>query len=149
MSLNRAQIMGNLGKDPKIATFNNGGRAASFSLATTEKWKDKTTGEQRERTEWHNVVIYNDGLIGVVEKYLKKGHKVYVEGKIATRKYTDQSGVEKYLTEIVLQGFEGKLELLGAPTGGHPGPAAPDADRRPASTPASTSRPDFDDDIPF
>ena len=111
-SLNRAMLIGHLGKEPKIATLNSGAKVARFSLATSERWKDKTTGDQRERTQWHNVVIFNENLVRVAESYLRKGSQVYVEGAIETRKYTDQSGVERYTTEIVLRAYAGEIKLL-------------------------------------
>jgi single-strand DNA-binding protein len=111
-SLNKAIVIGNLGKDPEIRSFQNGGRAASFSLATSESWKDKETGERKERTEWHRVSILNDGLVTVAEKYLRKGSKVYVEGRMETRKWTDREGVERYSTEIVLRPYRGELVML-------------------------------------
>ena len=111
-SVNKVILVGNLGKDPKVANLNSGDRAVSFTLATSETWKDKNTGERREKTEWHNVVVYNENIGRVVEQYCKKGTKIYIEGQIQTRKYTDQSGAEKYITEIVLQRFRGELVLL-------------------------------------
>jgi single-strand DNA-binding protein len=111
-SLNKATLIGNLGKDPEIRSFQNGGRVANLTVATSENWKDKTTGERKEKTEWHRVVILNDGLVGVVEKYLKKGMKVYIEGCIETRKWTDKTGQEKYTTEIVLRPYSGELTML-------------------------------------
>jgi single-strand DNA-binding protein len=123
-SLNKAELIGHLGKDPEIRAFPNGGRAASFSVATTESWKDKKSGERKERTEWHRVSIMNDGLVGVAEKYLKKGSKVYIEGKLETRKWTDKDGHEKYTTEIVLRPHSGELLMLD----GRQGEALPPAD---------------------
>ena len=111
-SLNKAIVIGNLGKDPEIRTFQNGGRAASFSVATSESWKDKETGERKERTEWHRVSVVNDGLVTVVEKYLRKGSKVYVEGRMETRKWTDRDRIERYTTEVVLRPYSGELVML-------------------------------------
>jgi single-strand DNA-binding protein len=111
-SLNKATIIGHLGKDPEIRSFPNGGRAASFSIATSERWKDKESGERKERTEWHRISILNEGLVTVAEKYLKKGAKVYIEGKLETRKWTDKDGQEKYTTEIVLRPYSGDLIML-------------------------------------
>jgi single-strand DNA-binding protein len=111
-SLNKATLIGNLGKDPEIRSFQNGGRAAHFSLATTESWKDKDSGERKEKTEWHRVTVMSEGLIGVVEKFLKKGAKVYVEGRLETRKWTDKEGVERTTTEIVLRPYSGELLML-------------------------------------
>jgi single-strand DNA-binding protein len=111
-SLNKAELIGNLGKDPEIRTFQNGGRVAHLSVATSESWKDKKTGERKEQTEWHRVSIFNDGLVTVAEKYLKKGAKVYVQGKLETRKWTDKDGDERYSTEIVLRPYTGNLIML-------------------------------------
>lgn len=110
-SVNKVLILGNLGADPDIKSFQNGGRIANLRIATSESWKDKTSGERKERTEWHSVVIQNDGLVGVAEKYLKKGSKVYVEGKLQTRKWQDQAGNDRYSTEVVI-GFGGVLVML-------------------------------------
>ena len=99
-SLNKATLIGNLGKDPEVRSFQGGGRVANLTVATTESWKDKTSGERKERTEWHRVTIHTDGLVGVAEKYLKKGSKVYIEGKLETRKWTDREGHENYTTEM-------------------------------------------------
>lgn len=117
-SVNKVILVGNLGKDPEIRSFNNGGRVANFSIATSESWKDKTTGERKERTEWHRVSVTNDALVGVVERYLKKGAKVYIEGQLETRKYTDKDGVEKYTTEVVLRPYRGELTMLDSRGGG-------------------------------
>jgi single-strand DNA-binding protein len=111
-SLNKATLIGTLGKDPEIRSFQNGGRAASFSIATTESWKDKESGDRKERTEWHRVSILSDGLVTVAKKYLKKGAKVYVEGKLETRKWTDKDGKEKYTTEVVLRPYSGEMIML-------------------------------------
>jgi single-strand DNA-binding protein len=161
-SVNKVILVGNLGKDPKVSTLNSGDKVVSFTLATSENWKDKNTGERREKTEWHNVVIYNDNLGRIVEQYCKKGSKVYVEGQIQTRKYTDQSGAEKYITEVVLQRFRGELTLLDSRGGGEGresfggedrapafGRSSP-AERRPAAMADAGGGGDFhDDDIPF
>jgi len=111
-SLNKATLIGNLGKDPEIRAFQNGGRAASFSIATSESWKDKDSGERKERTEWHRISILSDGLVTIAEKYLKKGSKVYIEGRLETRKWTDKDGHEKYTTEVVLRPYSGELIML-------------------------------------
>ena len=111
-SLNKVQLIGHLGKDPEIRSFQNGGKAATLSLATSEGWKDKETGERKERTEWHRISITNDGLVGVVEKYLKKGAKLYIEGQLETRKWTDKEGEEHYSTEVVLRPYAGELLML-------------------------------------
>jgi single-strand DNA-binding protein len=117
-SVNKVILIGNLGRDPEIRNMQDGGRVANLSLATSESWRDKSSGERREKTEWHRVVIFNDRLVDVVEKFLKKGAKVYVEGQLQTRKWTDQSGVEKYSTEVVLSKFRGELTMLDGRAGG-------------------------------
>lgn len=117
-SLNKVQLLGNLGQDPEIRTFPNGGRVANLSIATSETWKDKQTGEKKERTEWHRIAVFIDGLVGVIEQYVKKGSKVYVEGQLETRKWQDQSGADRYSTEIVLRPYSGQLILLGGNQGG-------------------------------
>ena len=119
--INKVIIVGNLGKDPEVRTFANGGKVCNFSVATSESWKDKQTGERKEKTEWHNISIYNEGLAGVAEKYLRKGSKVYLEGKLETRKWQDQSGNDRYSTDVVLQGFDAKMEMLDKPGGGQGG----------------------------
>ena len=111
-SVNKVILVGNVGNDPEIRSFNNGGKVANFSLATSESWRDKQSGERKDKTEWHRVAIFNDGLVGIVEKYVKKGSKLYIEGKLQTRKWADRDGNEKYTTEVVLQGFGGTLTLL-------------------------------------
>ncbi len=111
-SLNRVTLIGNLGADPEIINFKNGGRMCNINLATSDSWKDKATGEKKEKTEWHRVCVFADGLVGICEKYLKKGSKIYLEGALQTRKWQDQSGVDKYTTEVVLHGFAGKIVLL-------------------------------------
>lgn len=111
-SVNKVILIGNVGKDPEIRSLQNGGRVANFSLATSESWKDRASGEKREKTEWHRVVVFNDNLVGVVERFIKKGSKLYVEGALETRKWTDQSGQEKYSTEVVVKQFRGEITLL-------------------------------------
>src|SRR6202011_883824 len=123
-SVNKVILVGNLGRDPEIRSTQNGTRIANLSLATSENWRDKNSGERKERTEWHRVVIFNEKLVEVVEKFLKKGSKIYVEGALQTRKWTDQSGAEKYSTEVVLQRFRGELTMLdGRGEGGGGGPS--------------------------
>src|ERR1700759_2271455 len=112
-SVNKVILVGNLGKDPEIRTLNSGDRVANLTLATSESWRDRNSGEKKEKTEWHRVVIFNENLVKVAESYLKKGSTVYIEGSLQTRKWTDNSGVEKYSTEIVLQKFRGELTVLG------------------------------------
>ncbi len=117
-SLNKVMLIGNLGADPEIRSFQNGGRVANLRIATSETWKDRNTGERQERTEWHNVAIFSEGLVNVVERYLKKGSKVYVEGQLQTRKWQDQNGQDRYTTEVVLRGFDGTLTMLDGAGGG-------------------------------
>jgi len=111
-SLNKVMLIGNLGADPEIRSFQNGGRVANLRIATSENWKDKNTGERREKTEWHTVAIFSEGLVNVVERYVKKGSKVFIEGKLQTRKWQDQSGNDRYSTEVVIQGLGGTLTML-------------------------------------
>lgn len=111
-SVNKVILIGNLGADPEIRSFQNGGKVANLRIATSETWKDKNTGERREKTEWHTVALFSEGLVRVAEQYLKKGSKVYIEGKLQTRKWQDQSGADRYSTEVVLQGLGGTLTML-------------------------------------
>ncbi len=111
-SLNKVMLIGNLGADPEIRSFQNGGRVANLRIATSETWKDRNTGERQERTEWHTVAIFSEGLVNVCENYLKKGSKVYVEGQLQTRKWQDQNGQDRYSTEVVLRGYNGTLTML-------------------------------------
>lgn len=155
MSYNRATLVGNLGADPEIRRLNNGNPAASLRLATSERWRDKQSGERRERTEWHSVVIFSEGLCKVVQDYCRKGSKVLVEGKIQTRKWQAQDGSDRYSTEIVLNGFDAKLVLLDSSGGGRP-PAPSDdsygadgATTQQRSAPPAAMRDAMDDDIPF
>lgn len=119
-SVNKVILIGNLGADPEVKSFQNGGKIANLRIATSEQWKDRTTGERKERTEWHQVVINGDGLIGVVERYLKKGSKVYLEGSLRTRKWQDRDGNDKFTTEVVIAGMGGSLTMLDGPGGGKP-----------------------------
>ena len=153
-SLNKVMLIGNLGADPIIRQTQDGKRLAQLSLATSETWKDKNTGEKKEKTEWHRIVIFNDGLAGVVENYLKKGSKVYIEGQLQSRKYTDKDGVEKYTTEIVLANYNGTLTMLDSK--GSSGDFASDSmsqiDQNTAldtSTSSNSDDLDIDDEIPF
>ena len=155
-SVNKVILVGNLGRDPEVRSLQNGGKVANLSLATSESWRDRQSGERRERTEWHRVVIFNENLIDVAEKYLHKGSKLYIEGALQTRKWTDQSGVEKYSTEIVLQRFRGELQMLDA-RGGEAGGMAGEPDvggygegnGGGAGGGGAGGGGDFDDDIPF
>lgn len=117
-SVNKVILVGNLGKDPEIRSMQTGSRVANLALATSETWRDKQTGERKEKTEWHRVVIFNEGLVKIAEQYLKKGSKVYLEGQLETRKWTDQSGAEKYTTEVVLRPYRGELNMLDSRGGG-------------------------------
>ncbi len=127
-SVNKVILVGNLGRDPEVRTLNNGGKVVQLNLATSETWRDKQSGDRQERTEWHKVVIFNENLADVAERFLRKGSKVYVEGQLQTRKYTDKDGAEKYTTEVVLQRYRGELTMLdgkgeggGASSGGSGG----------------------------
>ena len=113
--------MGNLGRDPEVRSFQNGGKVCNLRIATSETWKDRNTGERREKTEWHSVAIFQEGLVRVAEQYLRKGSKVYIEGQLQTRKWQDQSGADRYSTEVVLQGFGGSLVMLDGRSGGEGG----------------------------
>ncbi|MET0905739.1 MAG: single-stranded DNA-binding protein [Bradyrhizobiaceae bacterium] len=164
-SVNKVILVGNLGKDPEVRRMQNGNPVVNLTVATSDTWRDKGTGERKEKTEWHRVVIFSEGLAKVAEQYLKKGAKVYIEGALQTRKWTDQSGVEKYSTEVVLQGFNATLTMLDGRSGGGAGgggsyggddmgdsfgggqSSAP-PQRRVAAAPAG-GRSDMDDDIPF
>ncbi|MXO49761.1 single-stranded DNA-binding protein [Erythrobacter gaetbuli] len=117
-SLNKVMLIGNLGADPEIRSFQNGGKVANLRVATTETWKDRNTGERQERTEWHTVAIFSEGLVGVVERFLRKGSKVYIEGQLQTRKWQDQSGNDRYSTEVVIRGMNGTLTMLDGAQGG-------------------------------
>jgi single-strand DNA-binding protein len=120
-SVNKVILIGNLGKDPEVRTLNSGDKVVNLRIATSETWRDRTSGERKEKTEWHQVVIFNENFVKVAESYLKKGSTVYIEGALQTRKYTDQAGVEKYSTEIVLQKFRGEMTMLGGRGGGDAG----------------------------
>ena len=161
-SVNKVILIGNLGKDPEIRRTQDGRPIANLSVATSETWRDKATGERKEKTEWHRVVIFNEGLCKVAEQYLKKGAKVYLEGALQTRKWTDQSGVEKYSTEVVLQNFNSTLTMLDGRSGGGGGGSfgsdeagggdfgsSSPAPRRVAAAGAGGRNSDMDDDIPF
>lgn len=151
-SVNKVILVGYLGRDPESRSFQNGGKVVNLSVATSEQWKDRSTGERRDRTEWHRVAIFNEGLANVAERYLRKGSKVYLEGQLQTRKWTDQQGEERYSTEVTLQGFHAVLVLLDAQRNG--GDRA--ADRGggdwggdPAGGSGAGFGADLDDDVPF
>ncbi|EDQ04096.1 Single-stranded DNA-binding protein [Sulfitobacter indolifex] len=120
-SVNKVILIGNLGRDPEVRSFQNGGKVCNLRIATSETWKDRNTGERKEKTEWHSVAIFQEGLVRIAEQYLKKGSKVYIEGQLQTRKWQDQSGADRYSTEVVLQGFGGTLTMLDGPGGGSGG----------------------------
>ncbi|MBL4749227.1 MAG: single-stranded DNA-binding protein [Amylibacter sp.] len=160
-SLNKVMIIGNLGADPEVRTFGNGGRVCNLRIATSESWRDKNTGERREKTEWHTVAIFSEGLVKICEQYLKKGSKVYVEGALQTRKWQDQSGNDRYSTEVVLQGFNGTLTMLdGRASGGGGGDygqgggnqgggyGSQSGNQGGGQAPAASNN-DMDDEIPF
>ncbi len=158
-SVNKVILIGNLGRDPEIRFAQNGNKIANFSIATSESWRDKSSGERKEKTEWHRIVVFSEGLAGIAEKYLKKGSKVYIEGALQTRKWTGNDGVEKYSTEIVLQGFNSTLTMLdgrsdgggsgyggGSSGGGEPDWGSPDQGGGGGAAPSGG---DLDDEIPF
>lgn len=165
-SVNKVILIGNLGRDPEVRTFNNGGKVCNLRIATSETWKDRNTGERREKTEWHSVAIFQEGLVRIAEQYLRKGSKVYIEGKLQTRKWQDQSGQDKYSTEVVLQGYDGVLTMLdgrgeggasggggfggdsGGYGGGNGGYGGNDGGFGGAQS-GGGGRSDLDDDIPF
>jgi len=163
-SVNKVILVGNLGKDPEVRSSQDGTKIVNFSLATSETWNDRASGERKERTEWHRVVVFNDRIADVVEKYLRKGSKVYVEGSLQTRKWTDQSGQEKYTTEVVIGRFKGELTMLDGRAGGEGGMSegggyTRDRAAAPARAPAKIGSGgpqweparggDLDDEIPF
>ncbi|MBR7619574.1 single-stranded DNA-binding protein [Phenylobacterium sp. 20VBR1] len=159
-SVNKVILVGNLGADPEIRSLGSGDRVANLRIATSETWRDKSSGERKEKTEWHRVVIFNENLVKVAENYLKKGSKVYIEGSIQTRKWADQSGVEKFSTEVVLQKFRGELTMLdgrgdaereegGGFSSGDRGGFSSGAPRAQSSGPREDFSADLDDEIPF
>ena len=153
-SVNKVILLGNLGRDPEIRSMQSGKKMASFSIATSKRWKDKNTQEQKENTSWHNIVVFNEGLVDVIEKYVKKGSKIYVEGELSTRKYQDKDGNDKYTTEVILQGYNSNLTMLGSgnsiSSGEQPMNTSREIvqpDESISSGPSDSS--DLDDDIPF
>ncbi len=168
-SVNKVILIGNLGADPEVRTFQNGGKVANLRIATSETWKDKNTGERREKTEWHTVAIFQEGLVRIAEQYLKKGSKVYIEGKLQTRKWQDQSGQDRYSTEVVLNGYDGTLTMLdsrsegggggnygsgggysgGSSGGGYGGNDGGYGGGSGGGAPAGGGGGDMDDEIPF
>jgi len=170
-SVNKVIIVGNLGRDPEVRSFQNGGKVVNLRIATSETWRDKASGERKERTEWHSIAIFNEGLAKIAEQYLKKGSKVYIEGQLETRKWQDQSGADRYSTEIVLRNFGGSLTLLDGRDGGsgggsggggggggqedrggpsdYQGSSSSGGGYRSGGASGGSSRPDLDDEIPF
>ena len=153
-SVNKVILVGNVGKDPETRTFNNGGKVCNFSMATSENWRDKQSGERRESTQWHNIAIFNETLITVVENYVKKGSKLYIEGQLQTRKWQDRDGNDRYTTEVVLQRFRGELVLLDSRGGSGGGGGGYNMNQGGGSRSASTMEGpkedfDLDDEIPF
>lgn len=150
-SVNKVILVGRVGKDPEIRSFQSGGRVANFTLATSESWKDKATGERKEKTEWHTIAVTNDALVGIVERFVKKGSKVYLEGQLQTRKWQDNNGNDRYSTEVVLKPFAGEIVLLDSRQDSESASNGEER-RRQASTTAqqpSAFSEDLDDEIPF
>ncbi len=150
-SINKVILVGNLGFDPEVRATQDGREICNLRLATSESWKDKNTGERKEKTEWHRVVIFNDGLVRVAKNYLKKGSKIYVEGQLQTRKWTDKDGVEKYSTEVVLQGYGGNLTMLDGKSSGGESSGGDYGDYGSNAAPqrARVAEAELDDEIPF
>ncbi|PTV96975.1 single-strand binding protein [Rhodobacter aestuarii] len=172
-SVNKVILVGNLGRDPEVRTFSNGNKVCNLRIATSETWRDKQSGERKERTEWHSVAVFQEGLVRIAEQYLRKGSKVYIEGKLQTRKWQDQSGQDRYSTEVVLQGYDGTLTMLDGPNGGGAGGGSGGygggnqggggygggyddgpggyggGNQGGGGAPSGGGRSDFDDDIPF
>ena len=146
-TVNKVILVGNLGADPEVKSFQNGGRIANLRIATSDEWKDKQTGEKKERTEWHSITLNSDGLVSVAERFLRKGSKVYLEGKLQTRKWQDQSGNDRYTTEIVVGGFDGKLVMLDGAKGDRL--ADRTANNVSGDNPNHQFTDDLDDDVPF
>lgn len=145
-SLNKVTLIGNLGRDPEIRTTNEGKEIASFTVATSDVWKDRATGEKRERTEWHRIVVFNEGLVGVIKNYMQKGSKVFIEGSLQTRKWTDPQGAEKYTTEVVLQNYNATLILLDSRESGIPRSSAGEGAHE---NEKQLEHSELDDEIPF
>jgi len=148
-SVNKVILVGNLGADPEVKSFSNGGRVCNLRIATSESWKDKTSGEKKERTEWHSVVIRSDGLIGIAEKYLRKGKKIYIEGQLQTRKWQDSNGNDRYSTEVVLSGPNASLTMLDSASGGGERSSSSSSASDPEPSTSKAKDPFDDDDIGF
>lgn len=146
-SVNKVILIGNLGNDPEIRSMQNGNRVANLAVATSESWKDRQTGERRERTEWHRVVVFNEGLVNLCERYLKKGSKVYIEGQLETRKWQDQSGADRYITEIVMRPYRSELTMLDSRQGGER--QEPQQRQEPQEQGGGNAYHALDDEIPF
>ena len=154
-SVNKVILLGNLGRDPEIRSMQSGSKMATFSIATSKRWKDKNTQEQRDKTSWHNIVVFGDGLVDIVEKYVKKGSKIYVEGELQTRKWQDQDGNDRYTTEVILQGYNSNLTLLDSRNANNivedqsinTDQSASNSENQISSKNSDSS--DSDDDIPF
>ena len=153
-SVNKVILLGNLGRDPEIRSMQSGKKMASFSIATSKRWKDRNTQEQKENTSWHNIVVFNEGLVDVIEKYVKKGSKIYVEGELSTRKYQDKDGNDKYTTEVILQGYNSNLTMLGSGSSISSGEQSMNTSSENVQSDesfvsGSSDSSDLDDDIPF
>ena len=154
-SVNKVILLGNLGRDPEIRSMQSGKKMASFSIATSKRWKDRNTQEQKENTSWHNIVVFNEGLVDVIERYIKKGSKIYVEGELSTRKYQDKDGNDKYTTEVVLQGYNSTLTMLDSRNSGSasieeaPNSSSLDSKLEDTLDSQVSDSKDLDDDIPF
>ena len=144
-SVNKVILLGNLGRDPEIRSMQSGKKMASFSIATSKRWKDKSTQEQKENTSWHNIVVFNEGLVDIIEKYVKKGSKIYIEGELSTRKYQDKDGNDRYTTEVILQGYNSTLTMLGS--SGSSSPSSNDQQISQSSE-TSSSNESFNDSSP-
>lgn len=148
MSINKVILVGNLGKDPEIRSTKDGKEIASFSIATSESWKDKSTGEKKEKTEWHRIAVFAPGLVGIIKNYVKKGSKLYIEGQLQTRKWTDSNGADKYTTEIVLQNFNSTLQILDSKGSGNSSGGSYSKNQS-AESSSDISVEEIDDEIPF
>ena len=148
-SVNKVILLGNLGRDPEIRSMQSGSKMASFSIATSKRWKDRNTQEQKEKTSWHNIVVFGDGLVDIVEKYVKKGSKIYIEGEISTRKWSDQQGNDRYTTEVILQGYNSTLTLLDNRGNTNQSIENKSEDISVEDNSEKSSDSNIDDDIPF
>lgn len=150
MSVNKVILVGNLGQDPEIRSTSDGREIANFSVATSENWKDKSTGERKEKTEWHRVVVFSPGLVGIIKNYVKKGSKLYIEGQLQTRKWSDSNGVDKYTTEVVLQNYNSSMQIIDSKnSGGNSGPSNFNNNSSSPAASGSIEVEEIDDEIPF